>query len=258
MKKNLSTLCMAGLFGVTSMASAQEVLHFAVDPTFPPFEYTNASGQLQGFDIDIGNALCKQANVKCEWTAMGFDGLIPALKAKKFDAILSSMSRTEKREQQIAFTDMIYHTPNALVVGKDSHITDNLATLKGKTIGVAQGTTQETWAKAKWAPAGVQVVSYPNQDQVYPDLLAGRLDGTLTDAVTADTGFLSKPQGKGYIISAQPDDKAFFGTGSGIGLRKGDTARLTLLNNAIAAIHKNGVYEQIEKKYFKFSVYPKM
>ncbi len=258
MRKIISGLCFAALYCAGSTAHAEDVLRFGVDPTFPPFEFKSADGALQGFDIDVGNAICQQAKVKCEWTELGFDGLIPALKARKFDAILSSMSRTEKREKEIAFSDMIYHTPNALVVAKGSNITDNLATLKGKTIGVAQGTTQEAWAKAKWAPAGVQVVSYPNQGQIYPDLLAGRLDGTLTDAVTADTGFLSTPQGKGFIVSAQPDDKAFFGTGSGIGLRKGDTQRMTLINNAIAAIHSNGEYQRIEKKYFTFSVYPKM
>ncbi len=258
MKKIVSSVFLASLFCASAAASAQEVLRFAVDPTFPPFEFKDANGSLQGFDIDIGNAICKQAQVKCEWTEMGFDALIPALKAKKFDAILSSMSRTEKRQQQIDFSDMIYHTPNALVVADGSKITDDISSLKGKTIGVAQGTTQEAWAKAKWAPAGVQVVSYANQDQVYPDLVAGRLDGTLTDAVTADNGFLKTPQGKGYFISAKPEDKVFFGQGSGIGLRKGDTARLTLINNAIAAIHKSGEYDRIEKKYFTFSVYPKM
>jgi len=257
-KKIVSAVFLAGLFCASTSASAQEVLRFAVDPTFPPFEFKGADGSLQGFDIDIGNAICQQAQVKCEWTELGFDALIPALKAKKFDAILSSMSRTEKREQQIAFSDMIYHTPNALVVPDGSKITDDVATMKGKTIGVAQGTTQEAWAKAKWAPAGVQVISYANQDQVYPDLVAGRLDGTLTDAVTADNGFLKTPQGKGFFISAKPEDKTFFGQGSGIGLRKGDTARLTLINNAIAAIHKSGEYDRIEKKYFTFSVYPKM
>ncbi|GAA0485271.1 MULTISPECIES: transporter substrate-binding domain-containing protein [Tatumella] len=256
MKKIISACGLAGLLGISGIASAADVLRFAVDPTFPPFEFKTAEGKLQGFDIDLGNAICKQAQVTCQWTELSFDGLIPALQAKKFDAILSSMSRTEKRQQQIAFSDMIYHTPNALVVADGSHITDDLATLKGKTIGVAQGTTQEAWAKAKWAPAGVQVVSYPNQDAIYPDLVAGRLDGTLTDAVTADNGFLKTPQGKGYSVSAQPEDKVFFGQGSGIGLRQGDTARLTLINNAIAAIHKSGEYARIEKKYFTFSVYP--
>jgi lysine/arginine/ornithine transport system substrate-binding protein len=121
---------------------------------------------------------------------------------------------------------------------------------------VAQGTIQETYAKTKWAPEGVNVVSYPNQMEVYPDLLAGRLDGSLSDAVSAEQGFLTKPEGKDYAIKGTLVDKKIFGDGVGIALRKGDEENLKMINAALEEIHKNGTYDQLTKKYFKFEVYP--
>jgi len=256
MKKSLSLALLFSLTTVSHAALAQQTLRFGVDPTFPPFESKAADGSLQGFDIDIGNAICAQAKVKCQWVQMGFDSSIPALQAKKFDAILSAMSMTDKRRQQVAFSDMLYNTPSALLAPADSKLTTDVASLRGKTIGVAQGTIQETYAKTKWESQGVKIVSYPNQMEVYPDLVAGRLDGSLANAVSAEQGFLTSPEGKTYAIKGTLVDKVIFGDGVGIALRKGDEANLKMINTALTELHKNGTYDQLTKKYFKFKVYP--
>ncbi|MBU6519794.1 transporter substrate-binding domain-containing protein [Pantoea sp. B270] len=256
MKKRWSYALLLSLSALSQLAAAQQTLRFGVDPTFPPFESKASDGSLQGFDIDLGNAICAQAKVKCQWVQIGFDGSIPALQAKKFDAILSAMSMTEKRREQVAFSDMLYITPSALLTPANSTLTGDISTLRGKNIGVAQGTIQETYAKTKWAPQGVNVVSYPNQMEIYPDLVAGRLDASLANAVSAEQGFLNTPEGKGYVNKATLVDKALLGNGVGIGLRKGDTANLTLINNALAALHSNGTYDRLAQKYFKVKVYP--
>ncbi|WJN73559.1 ABC transporter, substrate-binding protein (cluster 3, basic aa/glutamine/opines) [Burkholderia anthina] len=108
-----------------------------------------------------------------------FDGMIPALKAKKFDAVRSSVSITPRRAQQIGFMTKIYNPPTRLVVKKGSSLLPTAESLKGKSTGVEQGTTQETYAKAYWGKHGANVVSYQNQDGVYADLIAGRLDAAL-------------------------------------------------------------------------------
>ena len=95
MKKSLSFALMLSLGAFSSLSFAEQTLRFGVDPTFPPFESKASDGSLQGFDIDLGNAICAQAKVKCQWVQIGFDGSIPALQGKKFDAILSAMSMTE-------------------------------------------------------------------------------------------------------------------------------------------------------------------
>ena len=255
MYKRISLALLLSYCAIQS-AAAQQTLRFGVDPTFPPFESKASDGSLQGFDIDLGNAICAQAKVSCKWVQIGFDGAIPALQAKKFDAILSAMSMTEKRREQVAFSDMLYVTPSALITPADSALTDDIATLRGKNIGVAQGTIQETYAQTYWAPKGVSVVSYPNQMEIYPDLVAGRLDGTLANAVSADQGFLNTAEGKKYANKVTLTDKAVLGNGVGIGLRKDDAANLKLINAALAELHRNGTYDRLAQKYFKYKVYP--
>ncbi|RAU33525.1 ABC transporter substrate-binding protein [Pantoea sp. RIT413] len=255
MYKRISLALLLSYCAIQS-AAAQQTLRFGVDPTFPPFESKASDGSLQGFDIDLGNAICAQAKVSCKWVQIGFDGSIPALQAKKFDAILSAMSMTEKRREQVAFSDMLYVTPSALITPADSVLTDDIATLRGKNIGVAQGTIQETYAQTYWAPKGVSVVSYPNQMEIYPDLVAGRLDGTLANAVSADQGFLNTAEGKKYVNKVTLTDKAVLGNGVGIGLRKDDVANLKLINAALAELHRNGTYDRLAQKYFKYKVYP--
>jgi len=255
MYKRISLALLLSYCAIQS-AAAQQTLRFGVDPTFPPFESKDSDGSLQGFDIDLGNAICAQAKVSCKWVQIGFDGSIPALQAKKFDAILSAMSMTEKRREQVAFSDMLYVTPSALITPADSALTDDIATLRGKNIGVAQGTIQETYAQTYWAPKGVSVVSYPNQMEIYPDLVAGRLDGTLANAVSADQGFLNTAEGKKYVNKVTLTDKAVLGNGVGIGLRKDDVANLKLINAALAELHRNGTYDRLAQKYFKYKVYP--
>ena len=129
-----------------------------------------------GFDIDVGNAVCAKLKVKCVWVENSFDSLIPAMQARKFDAINSDMTITDQRKGAIDFTNPIYAIPNQLIAKKGSKILPTADGLKGAHVGVLQGSIQETYAKAKWAAAGVDVVSYQAQDQVYADLAAGRLD----------------------------------------------------------------------------------
>ena len=255
MYKRISLALLLSYCAIQS-AAAQQTLRFGVDPTFPPFESKASDGSLQGFDIDLGNAICAQAKVTCKWVQIGFDGSIPALQAKKFDAILSAMSMMEKRREQVAFSDMLYVTPSALITPADSALTDDIATLRGKNIGVAQGTIQETYAQTYWAPKGVSVVSYPNQMEIYPDLVAGRLDGTLANAVSADQGFLNTAEGKKYVNKVTLTDKAVLGNGVGIGLRKDDEVNRKLINTALAELHRNGTYDRLAQKYFKYKVYP--
>ncbi|MBK0032914.1 ABC transporter substrate-binding protein [Erwinia sp. S43] len=254
--KKLTLTALALLAAFSASSQAAETLRFGVDPTFTPFESKAADGSLQGFDIDLGNAVCQHMQVKCVWVQTAYDGIIPALQARKFDAILSAMAMTDKRRQQVLFTDMIYNVPSALLTSKASKLLPDAAVLKGKTVGVAQGTTQEAFAKSVWETQGVQVVSYQNEAEIYPDLASGRLDATFINAAAAETGFLKTPQGAGYHIAGEPMyDQKYFGEGIGIGLRKDDTARVEKINQALAELHKNGTYDKLAKKYFSFDVY---
>ncbi|MDR5739400.1 MULTISPECIES: ABC transporter substrate-binding protein [unclassified Caballeronia] len=243
---------------VTSFAAhARDItqIRFAVDPSYPPFESKQADGKLVGFDIDLGNALCAQMKVKCVWVENNFDGMIPGLKARKFDAVLSDMGITEERLKQIDFTVPLYDTHAQLVARAGSGILPTAQALKGKRVGVEQGTVQERYAKAKWEPQGVQVVAYGDQEQVESDLVAGRIDAMFTDAAQAAIGFLKKPQGKPFaLVGSIVEDKAIIGPGTAIGLRKGDADLQKGLNQAFAELQKNGTFKRIMAKYFETDV----
>lgn len=258
MKKVLLALAIGSL-SIMSHAQDKE-LKVAVDPTYEPFSFKTADGKPAGFDVDIANALCQQIKRKCVFVEQGWDSMIPGLMAKKYDVIISSMSITEDRLKQIDFTDKYYNTPSYVVTRKNLNYTGP-ASLKGKKIGVLKASTHEKYALGELKPAGVDILAYAGQDQVYLDLIAGRIDGTVANFVEVTDGFLTKPEGKDFKL-AGPElyDAKYFGIGVGIGLRKGDPTLRTELNSAIKAIRADGTYKKINDSYFakyKLDVYGK-
>ena len=232
-------------------AQAAQTLRFGVEASYPPFESKTPSGQLQGFDIDIGNAVCQRMQVKCVWVENSFDGLIAALEARKFDVINSAMNITAKRRQQIDFTPAVYVMPIQMVAKRGSGLQPTPASLKGKQIGVLQGSTQEDYVRKHWAPQGVSIVTYENQDQIFADLAAGRLDGAVQEVQTATDGFLSKPQGKDFDFAGAPlQDPATLGEGTGFGMRKNDAALKAKVVAALDALRQDGTLTKLSMKYF--------
>lgn len=252
----LSTTLMLTALGSTVQAKEWKVIRFGTESAYAPFEYKTPDNKLVGFDIDLGNAICAKLKAKCVWVENSFDGMIPALKAKKFDGILSSMTVTADRSKQIAFSNKIYNTPTRMVAKKGSPLLPSPASLKGKRVGVQQGTIQESYAKTYWAPKGVNVVPYPNQDVLYQDMVSGRLDATLQDAIMVDGGFLKSPKGKAFgFAGGNVVDAKTLGVGAAIGLRKEDADLKKAIDGALAAIIADGTYKKLEKKYFSFSIY---
>ncbi|MEX3897635.1 ABC transporter substrate-binding protein [Paraburkholderia sp. BR10954] len=255
MKKLALSLALA-LAATGAFAKDWSTVRFGVDASYAPFESKATDGKLVGFDVDLGTEICRRLNAKCVWVEQDFDSMIPALKAKKFDGVLSSMSMTPKRAEQIAFSSKLFNTPTRLVAKKGSGIVPTAESLKGKTVGVEQGTIQETYAKTYWEAKGVKVVPYQNQDAVYTDLQSGRLDAALQDAVQADQGFLKTPRGADFAFVGQNiDDPKILGNGAGIGMRKEDEDLKIKVDKAIADMIKDGTYKKIEQKYFDFDVY---
>ncbi|TYL44012.1 MULTISPECIES: lysine/arginine/ornithine ABC transporter substrate-binding protein ArgT [Dickeya] len=257
MKKMLKLLPLALVLAAGSaFAEVPKNIKIGTDPTYAPFESKDASGQLVGFDIDLAKELCKRIQANCTFVESDFDALIPSLKAKKIDAIISSLSITEKRQQEIAFTDKLYAANARLIAKKGSPIQPTLEALKGKRVGVLQASTQEAYANQYWQPKGVDVVAYQNQDLIYADLASGRIDTAFQDEVAGSEGFLKQAAGKDYVFAgpAVKDDK-LFGVGTGMGLRKNETELKAALDKAFAAMRQDGTYDKLAKKYFDFNVY---
>ncbi|MDR3098509.1 MAG: ABC transporter substrate-binding protein [Paraburkholderia sp.] len=244
-------LALACALGSGVAFAGSNTLRYGLEAEYAPFESKSPSGQLVGMDIDVGNAVCKTAQLTCTWVETSFDGLIPALNGRKFDAINSGMNATDKRREAIDFTHVIYRVPTMLIARTGSGLLPTPASLKGKRVAVLQASVQETYAKAHWEPAGISVVSYQDQNQAYADLAAGRVDATLVQAPSGQSGFLDRPEGKGFSFAGGPvrDDK-ILGAGIAFGLRKGDTALKTKLNAAIDKLKADGTVKSLGQKYF--------
>lgn len=256
MKKLLFVLVLATWLPLGASAAEPSKLRIGVEGAYPPFSSIAPDGKIVGFDIDIANALCAEMKAQCALVQQDFDGMIPALQAHKFDLIIASMSATPERLQVVDFSDKYYNTPNRLIAKAGSTIDGSPASFKGKKIGVQRSTINDRFASAKFG--GATVVRYTKQDEVFLDLAAGRIDATLVDAVAGDVGFLKTPAGKGYAFTGPIyDDPAYFGTGVGVALRKGEPALRDRVNAAIKAIRTNGTYKKLQDKYFDFDVYGK-
>ena len=261
MKKYALLCAVLALQAGASYAKDWTEIRLASEGAYPPFNVTAADGSMRGFDIDIGNALCEELKARCTWVKQEWDGMIPALMSRKFDAIVASLSITEERKAKVDFTDKYYASPLALITKKGSPLQPDLATLKGKKVGVQRGTVSDNYATRYWDGKGPEIVRYAKQDEAYLDLRSGRMDAAFADYLEAYGGFLTKPEGEGYDVAGErlfgktAEEKAVIGEGIGIAVRKRDKELTEQLNKALAAIRANGKYDEIQKKYFPMDIY---
>ncbi len=209
----------------------------ATDTTYAPFSLKDAKGDFVGFDIDLGNEMCKRMQVKCTWVASDFDALIPSLKAKKFSMPSFRRSPLPINVSRRLLSPRVVRRRFSFDCRQRLLIQPTLDSLKGKHVGVLQGLTElKLDANQTWRSKGVDVVAYANQDLVYSDLAAGRLDAALQDEVAASEGFLKQPAGKDFAFAGSSvKDKKYFGDGTGVGLRKDDAELTAAFNKALAS-----------------------
>ena len=246
----------ASTFAAQAQSPGWTKIRIGVEGAYPPFSEVGADGKLKGFEIDLANAYCALMKAQCTLVQQDFDGLIPALQARKFDAVMASVSITDERKKAVLFSQAYYITPARFIGKLSAHLDVSEAGLKGKTIGVQRATIHEAFAVATFKQS--EIKHYTKQDDVYLDLSAGRIDGTLMDSVAADDGFLKTPAGKGYgFIGPAFTDKKFFGDGVGVAMRKSDAALAKKFNEAIAAHRASGATQALAGQYFKFDILPK-
>jgi polar amino acid transport system substrate-binding protein len=236
-------------------AQAQDKLRLGTEGAYPPFNYFDTAGNVTGFDVEIGQALCAHMKVECEVVAQDWDGIIPGLLAKKYDFIIASMFITEERKKQVSFTDPYYVAAMTHVAPKDSGITDFTdAGMAGKIIGVQSGTTQASFVEATYPSADIRL--YPTQDEVNLDLASGRLDLQVGDMLPMLDWVKKTDDGSCCELIGEPiTDPKFVGDGVGIAVRQEDNTLRENLNAALKAIRADGTYQAINDKYFPIDVY---
>ncbi|WP_317054407.1 transporter substrate-binding domain-containing protein [Roseovarius rhodophyticola] len=236
-------------------AAAADTLRIGVEGAYPPFSMKEADGTLSGFDIDIALALCAQLERECELVEQEWDGMIPALQARKYDAIVASMSITEDRKKQVDFTEKYYDTPSRFIAREGAEFDMTVEGTDGVKIGVLRGTTLQCHVEKAFPNADLRL--YNTQEDVFADLVAGRLDMQLNNTLQAMDGFLNTPQGEGFaFLGENVDDPECLGEGTGIAVRKGDPLAGEL-TAAIEAIRADGTYAAINDKYFDVDIYGK-
>ncbi|WP_137937426.1 ABC transporter substrate-binding protein [Chitinivorax sp. B] len=257
-KRALIAALLMSALAATAQAKEWKTIRIGLEAAYKPFTYKTPDGKLAGFDVDIANALCAQMKAKCTFVEQDWDGIIPALNARKFDAIISSMSITEERKRAVEFSEKYYHTPSRLIAKNDKKLAGTPESMKGKKIGVLRGSTQEQYAADIYGRAGAQVVPYGSQNEVFLDLKSGRIDTTLVDSVVGKVDFMDTPAGKDYgFVGPVLDDPKYIGFGAAVAVRKADADLRDQFTAAIKAIRSNGVYKQVQGKYFDFDVYGK-
>jgi polar amino acid transport system substrate-binding protein len=228
-------------------------LGVAAEP-YPPFAEKDASGTWQGWEIEIGNALCAAMGEECEWVEVAWDGIIPALMAKKFDVIVSSMSITEERMKTIDFTDKYYNTPAVIIAPKGSSIDGTPGSVSGKIVGVQVSTTHENYVSKHLAGSADSIKTYATFDEHNQDLVAGRIDAVVADSLALEP-FLNSDSGACCEVKGELSDVSIFGPGAGGGIRKEDTELKARFNDAIKKIRADGTYKAISDKYFTINIY---
>ena len=256
MKRLIAVAIVAIMFFGTSVSAKEwKKIRVGVEGAYPPFSWVEPDGTLKGFDIEIAMALCKEIGAECVLVTQDWDGIIPALLARKYDAIIASMSITEERKKKVAFSEKYYNTPAKFARKKGSRITISKAGLKGKSVGVQRATIHDNFITGEFGNS-VEIKRYGTQDEAYLDALAGRVDLLLADSIAMEAGFLKTDNGKGWeFVGKGYSDPKYFGDGAGVALRKQNSDLTALFNKAIKSIRANGVYKRINDKYFPFDVY---
>ncbi|HEY8567193.1 MAG TPA: lysine/arginine/ornithine ABC transporter substrate-binding protein [Beijerinckiaceae bacterium] len=273
----LALLATAAANGALAQGKKYETLKLASEGAYAPWNFTTAGGKLDGFEIELGNDLCARMKVKCEFVAQDWDGIIPALNARKYDAIMAGMSITEKRMEVISFSAPYANAPNGILVEKSSPLAKLPGTgqrfsldrqeaeaqkaidaikpaLKGKTIGVQGSTTHAAFAD-KYLKGTIELREYKSTEAHDLDLGAGRIDGVIADSTTLN-GTREKPEFKDYVIAGPGFTGGVLGNGVGIGLRKDDTELKSMFDEAIKAAIADGTVKRLSEKWFKVDTTP--
>ncbi|MFC3396319.1 transporter substrate-binding domain-containing protein [Brenneria rubrifaciens] len=251
MKISKILLAIAALGLAGSVFAADGKVTIATDATFPPFESVDASGKLVGYDIDLAEAICQAAELECNIINAPWDGMIPGLINRKYDALISQLTVTEARRRVMAFSD-IYQHPVFRFVARKGAITDTSPEgLKGKVIAVQTGTPMDAYVSKNYRQSIIK--RYDGGSAPYLELTAGRADVHMSYEAQIVSSFLEKENGKNYALVGPRltgKDAPEFGEGVAIAINKNNTALLNKINQGLAKVRADGQLDALNKKYF--------
>jgi len=275
-KTFVAALAIAGVaLGATAEAQTRKIT-VATEGAYAPWNFVNAQGLLEGFELDLGADLCKRAKLECEFVAQDWDGIIPSLLAKKYDVIMAGMEITPKRLETINFSVpyaaepyvfmALKGSPLTKMPGGEQNLTKDLASaektieelkphLKGKVLGVQVATTNLAWAE-KYFKGVAEIREYKTTEQHDLDLAAGRIDAAFA-ARSAVKATMETPAGKDMTIVGPAFSGGILGLGVAAGMRKEDTELKGAFDAAIKSAIADGTIRKLSERWFKFDMTPK-
>jgi polar amino acid transport system substrate-binding protein len=249
------TAWMLALLATPSLAQEGRSLRIATEGAYPPFNVVDATGEVQGFEIDLARAFCAAIKARCTFVIQQWDGITRGLLDREVDAIVASLHVTERRRRQIAFSRPYYRIPSTVIARKDSSLTGVTAeALAGLSIGTVERSEVTSYLEARYATSDVKL--YGKLEEASLDLLTERLDVVAGDKLVLSRFLASREGACCRIIGDLPADPAYFNPGAAIGLRQDETALRAAFDAAIAQVIKDGTYDRIREKYFAFDVKP--
>jgi polar amino acid transport system substrate-binding protein len=231
-----SILVAAALALAAAPALAQDVVRIGTEGAYPPYNYINDAGEIDGFERELGDELCLRAGLTCEWVTNDWDSIIPNLVSGNYDAIMAGMSITEERAQVIAFTqNYVQPQPSSFVgLSADADIATGIVAAQVSTIQAAEVATSDA-----------TLIEFATPEETIAAVRSGE-----ADAVFADKDYLFP------IVEASGGELVFVGEdvalggGVGMGLRQSDTALVERMDAAIAEMKADGSLNELIAKWF--------
>lgn len=274
-----AALALLGLVHAAPAEAQQRTIRIATEGAYAPWNFTAPGGQLQGFEVDLANDLCRRMNARCMIVAQDWDGIIPGLNAGRYDAIMAGMNITDRRLEVINFSRVYAAGPHAFAAmpnsplrnlpgsgqslsfasqeGEIVALLDQIRPLlRGRTIGVQTATTNALFLTQYFANAGATIREYRTTEEHDLDIASGRLDAIFA-AVTAITATAEKPEFRGLAPVGPAISGGVLGRGVAVGLRKADADLLAAFNEAIGAAIADGTIRRLSEQWFKTDISPR-
>jgi cystine transport system substrate-binding protein len=252
MKKLLALVAGAVLAGTLHAADLLDevkqrgTLRIAVEGTYPPFNFKDDKGQLTGFDVEIAKAIAARLGVKPEFTTTEWSGILAGLQAGKYDVIVNQVAATDKRRETFDFSEpYVISYPQLIVRANETRKLDTPADLKGKKIGVGQGSNYADLAKGI---EGAEVRTYPGAPEYLQDLATGRIDAAINDSLLIP---YLKQKTKLPVKAGAPIGKP---EANAIPFRKGNPKFKQAIDKALEDLKADGSYAKISTKWFERDV----
>ena len=224
-------------------------LKIGIEGNYPPFTKTEADGSVTGFEIDLANDLCKRMRARCELVKTEFDDLIPKLNSGQLDAVIASLTITEKRQKEVDFSDSYYNVPSAWIAATGSLTSVMPGSMANKTVAVLKGSPREAWVQSNYQE--IKVLPVAKETEAYSQLAEQKADLALSSLLVAKTKFLNLPEGKKFTVVGSP---VWLGNGVGVAVKKGDGSLRYRFNRAISSSVESGDHKRMASKYFDFDL----